>query len=226
VTDDSRFCPACGFTNASGANFCANCGRRLDGQPDDPIAYTASTPRLFGVISPVATFVLACVLLIAALVVFVAGSWILGILLLAVSGTVFVLFLGAAERDPSSGVARGALTAKNRVHDWTSFATGSVGAWTKAGRDVFRIRRELRSLRSERARAQLALGDAAYREDEAGTASLRVRMQEIDAAISTRERERIETLAHAHRRVADERAAGQPTQQLPTEDARREGADD
>lgn len=227
VAEELRPCPACGSANAAVANFCANCGHRLgEGEDAGSIAYTTAPPRLFGVLSPVATLVLACALLLGALVVFAAGSWILGILLLAIAVAVLVLFFGAAERDPSSAVARGAVTARDRLRDWTSLATGSAGAWTKAGRVVLRIKRELRSLRSERASAQLALGEAAYRQDEAATASQRVRMQEIDAAISTRERERNETLAHARRRVADERAAGQPTERLTTEDLPREDAED
>jgi hypothetical protein len=223
---ESRACPACGSANAAVANFCANCGHRLGAGAEGSVAYTVAPPRLFGVLSPVATFVLACVLLLGALVVFAAGSWILGILLLAIAVAVLVLFFGAAERDPSSAVARGAVTARDRLRDWTSFATGSAGAWTKAGRVVLRIKRELRSLRSERASVQLALGEAAYREDEAATASLRVRMQEIDAAISSRERDRVEALAHARRHVAEERAAGQPTERLSTEDVRREDTQD
>jgi hypothetical protein len=225
VADEPRSCPACGSANAAVANFCANCGHRLAEETEGSVAYTTAPPRLFGVLSPIATFVLGCVLLLGALVVFAAGSWILGILFSAIAVAVLVLFFGAAERDPSSSIARAALTARNRLRDWAGFATGSAGAWTKAGRDVFRIKREVWSLRSERDRAQLALGDAAYREDESATASLRVRMQEIDAAISSRERERADALAHARRRVADERVAGQPTEQLSTEDLRREDAE-
>lgn len=210
---EAQACPACGEASPPSAKFCPSCGHRLS-EDVEQVAYTQAPPRLFGVLSPTATFVLGCFLLLATLLAFVAGSWVLGILLLAASGAVFVLFYGAAERDPSNPVSRGALTAKERVRGWTAFTAGSAGAWTRAGRDVVRLRKEVRALRREREQVQRALGEAAYREDDATTASLRTRMREIDDAVSDRERERVATLARARHRVDDERVAVSPTQVL------------
>ena len=135
-------------------------------------------------LAPVPTFVLAVVLLVGALIALIAQSWVLGIMLLAFAAAVFVLFYGAAERDPSSSVARAALGTVAQVSGWTRFAQGSAGAWGSAGRRLFDLRRELRPLRAERREVQSALGDAAYRQDEAAVASLRARMSEIDDAIA------------------------------------------
>ncbi|MBA2643603.1 MAG: hypothetical protein H0U82_11865 [Actinobacteria bacterium] len=208
--NDALTCLACGSTNPPGASFCAACGRKLS--EAEAVAYTVSQPRLFGVLSPVAAFVLGCLLLLGAVVALVAASMVVGIVLLAATMATFVLFYGAAERDPSSSVARGAVTASARMRGWTSLTAGSTKAWTRTGRDLLRLRGELRALRDHR--EQAALGDAAYREDEAAVNSLRERMRELDAEIAAREQARTASLARARNRVADERLAARRTQVL------------
>ena len=210
--NDALTCLACGSTNPPAAKFCAACGRKLS--EAEAVAYTVSRPRLFGVLSPVAAFVLGCVLLLGAVVALVAASMVVGIVLLAAAIAAFVLFYGAAERDPSSSVARGAVTASARMRGWTSLTAGSTKAWTRTGRDLLRLRAELRGLGHDRERTQAALGDAAYREDEAAVNSLRERMRELDAEIAAREQARTASLAQARNRVADERLAARRTQVL------------
>jgi hypothetical protein len=190
----------------------------MDGEESGQIAYSQPEPRLFGVLAPVPTFVLAVVLLVGAIVALIAQSWVLGIMLLAFSAAVFVLFYGAAERDPSSGVARAVLGTVAHVSGWTRFAQGSAGAWGSAGRRLFELRRELRPLRAERRDVQSALGDAAYRQDEAAVSSLRARMTEIDDTIAANEREQEEVRAKARHRVDDERFAVRETQYLPPDE--------
>jgi len=226
VAEPVRTCPVCQLVAAQDARFCSNCGSPMD--PDAPtgsIAYSQPTQRLFGVLAPLPTFVLAAILLLGALIALLSESWVLGVMLLAFSAALFVLFYGAAERDPSSGVSRAALNAGARVSGWTRFVSGSAGAWSGAGRRLYEIRRELGPLRRERREAQLALGDAAYRQDEGTVASLRARIAEIDDAISGREREREETLARARRRVEDERMEVRDTELVPPDDAPEEPAD-
>jgi hypothetical protein len=220
VTESVRTCPACRLAVAADARFCPNCGNRLDGEPGvGNIAYTQPTPRLFGVLAPLPTFVLACILLAGSLVALLMQSWVLGVMLLAFAAALFVLFYGAAERDPTSPVARAALSGVGRVSSWTRFAHGSAGAWGSAGRRVFDLRREIKGLRKERREVQLALGGAAYGEDEAAVASLKARMREIDDGIEAREAERAEAIARARNRVDDERLAVRETQFLPPDDA-------
>jgi hypothetical protein len=219
VAEPVRTCPVCQLVAAQDARFCSNCGIPLDGEAaPGSVSYSQPTPRLFGVLAPGPTFVVAAILLFGALIALLAGSWVLGVLLLAFSAALFVLFYGAAERDPSSGVSRAASNAVGRVSGWTRFVSGSAGAWSGASRRLYDIRRELGPLRRERREAQLALGDAAYRQDEGTVASLRARIAEIDDAISAREREREETLAKARRRVEDERMEVRDTELVPPED--------
>jgi uncharacterized protein YdcH (DUF465 family) len=227
VAESVRICPACRLAAPLDARFCSNCGAALegDGTPGS-ISYSQPSPRLFGVLAPLPTFVLAAILFVGALLALIAQSWVLAVMLLAFSAALFVLFYGAAERDPSSGVARVALRTVSRVAGWTRFATGSAGAWSGAGRRVYEIRRELRPLRAERGQVQLALGEAAYKQDEPTIASLRARMAELDDAIADREREREEALAKARNRVEEERLEVRDTQFLPQDDAASESPAD
>ena len=220
MTESVRTCPACRLAVAVDARFCPNCGTRVDGEvADSPISYSQPETRLFGVLAPLPTFVLGCVLLAGALAGLVAQSWVLGVMLLAFAAAVFVLFYGAAERDPRSGVSRFALGTVGRISSWTRFAQGSAGAWSNAGRRVIGLRREIGPLRKERREIQFALGDAAYRQDEATVASLRARIAEIDDAIAEKDHEREEALARARNRIEDERLAVRETQYLPPDDA-------
>lgn len=226
MAEPVRTCPVCQLVAAQDARFCSNCGSSLDGEAGPgSISYSEPTPRLFGVLAPLPTFVLAAMLLVGALIALLGQSWVLGVLLVAFSAALFVLFYGAAERDPSSGVSRAALRTVGRVSGWTRFLSGSAGAWSGAGRRLYDIRRELGPLRRERREVQLALGDAAYRQDEGTVASLRARIAEIDDAISGREREREETLAKARRRVEDERMEVRHTQVVPPDEPPETPAD-
>ena len=111
MAEPVRTCPVCQLVAAPDARFCSNCGSSLDGDDGAPgsISYSQPTQRLFGVLAPLPTFVLAAILLFGALIALLSQSWVLGVMLLAFSAALFVLFYGAAERDPSSGVSRAAL---------------------------------------------------------------------------------------------------------------------
>jgi hypothetical protein len=211
VTGNARSCPVCAGAVPQDANYCPSCGLQL--VADDASRATA-TPKLFGVVSPTAAFVLACMLLLGALAAAIAGSIVFTILLLAAAGAVFVLFYGAAERDPSGRVASAALAGNERIRGWTTSSGGWARAWSGAGRDVVRLRREVRALNGERQRLRPVLGDAAYRNDEPALSSLRARMQEIDDAVAARERARVDTVARARARVDDARDAGRATEVL------------
>jgi ribosomal protein L40E len=212
--DEQAACWRCGAAAPAGARFCPTCGHALlgDGQRED---YEPGVPRLFGVLSPLTTLVFGCMLLLGAIVAFAAASPIAAIVLLALAGAVFVLSYGAAERERSSAASRRLLRATQAVRGWTSFTTSSAGAWSRAGRQIWRLRAELRRLRRERRDAQLTLGDAAYRGDEAAVALLRERMRHLDGEIESREAARTAALSRARRRVADERTAAHHTEVIP-----------
>lgn len=211
MTGNARSCPVCTGVVPQDANYCPSCGLQL---VEDDTSYETASPKLFGVVSPTAAFVLACLLLLGAIAAAVAESIVFTILLLAAAGAVFVLFYGAAERDPSGRVASTALAGDQRIRGWKTSTGGWARAWSDASRDVVRLRREVRALRREQQRLRPALGDAAYRDDEPAVSSLRTRMLEIDEAVAARERERVEAVARARARVDDARVAVQPTEVL------------
>jgi hypothetical protein len=220
MADSVRTCPVCRLAVAEDAHFCSNCGSPLDKDvAAGTIAYSQPQPRLFGVLAPLPTFVLAVVLLVGALIALFVGSWILGVMLLALSAALFVLFYGAAERDPSSGVARAAVGAVRRASGWARYLSGSAEAWGGAGRRLYDVRRDIAPLRKERREVLYALGDAVYRGDDETVASLRARVAEIDDAVVEKEQERERILRDARRRVADERLEVRDTQFLPPDDA-------
>jgi hypothetical protein len=206
----------CRLAAAPDARFCPNCGSPLEGATPS-ISYSEPSQRLFGVLAPTPTFVLATVFLAGALVALLAESWVLAVLLCAFAAALYLLFYGAAERDPTSRVSRAVLGNVTRVRGWTRYASGSAGAWSGAGRRLYDIRREIGPLRKERRGVQYALGEAAYRRDEATVASLRARMAEIDDELVERERERERTLENARRRIEEERLEARQTQFLPPE---------
>jgi hypothetical protein len=217
VTDST--CPTCSEPITEGARFCASCGVRLEGEVAEPgsISYTQPEPRLFGVLQPTPTFVLACVVMVGSIVALASGSIVLWVILVTLAIALFVLFYAAAERNPEDRVARAAVDNVERVFGWWRFGRESATAWSGAGRRVVQIKRELRPLRAERLEAQLALGGAAYVHDETGVASLRARIAQIDDRIEALENESAEVVARAKTRVDDERLTVTPTQHLPPE---------
>jgi hypothetical protein len=205
-----RLCPACGLASSADARYCSRCGHALD--------EGVGARHLFGVLAPGPIFVLGCLVLLAAVLALIAGSAIAAIVLAAFAAASFVLFASAAERDPGSPVARVLLRLARRVRGWVVFGKESLEAWAHATRDVAKLRGESRSLRRERTRAIGALGEAAYREDEATAGALRLRIREIDEGLATREQAKSASLAKARRHVHEEHVAVQPTQRFTVDE--------
>jgi hypothetical protein len=199
-----RVCSTCGAASAWDARFCQQCGRPLDER----------SPHYYGVLSPGPAFVLGCLLLVAAVIAVLAGSVIAAIVLLAIAVVAFLFFYEAARRSPDDRVARSVASSGDHLRGWARLATTSVAAWTRAGRDVVRLRRESRSLRREREPTLRLLGEAVYREDEPLVQTLLERIREIDGELEKREEARVGALTTARRHVDEERGAAGPTQRF------------
>lgn len=223
-------CPSCGASAPAAARFCSNCGTRLDGgdtqavplPPSEPgpvpVNIAHADPRLFGVVPPLFALGLACLLTVLAIVAFAVGNWVIGLALVIVAVVLFVLFVGAARHAPTSPVAQATLTAGDRITSWIGFFTGSANAWSTAGREVLRLRGELRALRPEREQVQYALGGAAYRERDSEVASLRARLRDLDREIDERVAASAATLEQARRRSRKERLAVRPTEKMTVDE--------
>jgi hypothetical protein len=205
-----RVCSACGSASSWDANFCQQCGRRLD--------VDRAAPRYYGMLSPGPAFVLVCLLLVAAVIALIVGSVVATVVLVGLAAVAFVFFYGAARRNPGDPVARRVFASAHHVRGWAKFGLASLVAWGRAARDVVRLRRESRSLRKEREPMLRSLGDAVYREDEPLVKTLRERIREIDGELAQREDARAEALAAARRHVEEEREAARATEQLSVDD--------
>ena len=212
-----RVCAACGAPSAWDARFCQQCGR--------PLCEVAKAPRYYGALSPGPAFVLGSLLLGAAIVALVAGRALVAAALAAVAIVMFVFFYGAARRNPESPLTRRAVVSGRRLRGWTQLALASIAAWSRAARDVVRLRWRARSLRRQREPVLRSLGDAAYREDEPLVATLRERVREIDDELAKRNEERAEALAVARRQVHHEREAARATELLSVEEIASAGDD-
>jgi hypothetical protein len=231
-------CPSCGVSAPAAARFCSSCGARLDGgdtqavplPPSEPapapVSIAHAEPRLFGVVPPLFAFGLGCLLAVLAIVAFAVGNWVVGLALVIVSGAFFALFVGAAKHAQSSPIAQATLTVGDRIRSWIGFAGGSANAWSAAGREVLRLRGELRALRPEREQVQYALGDAAYRERESEVASLRARLHDLDRAIDERVAAGAAAVEHARRRSRRERLAIRPTEQMSVDEIEKSSPDE
>jgi hypothetical protein len=218
VSSVPRVCSACGAASAWDARFCQQCGRRLDD--------AETTPRYYGALSPGPPFVLGCILVIAGIVALLAWSIVAAVVLLGLAVVVFVFFYEAARRNPDDAVARRVFSSARHLRGWAVFVRASTAAWTRAGREVVRLRGESRTLRREREPALRSLGDAAYREDESLVKALQARVREIDEEIARRDRARAEALATARRHVDEERDAARATQELSVDEIASGGGDD
>jgi hypothetical protein len=222
----SAKCPSCGAPVDAEARFCSSCGTRLDAgetqavplppteQGPVPMRHVQVEPRLFGVVPAGLTLVLGGVLALAGIILLATGGVLSGLLVLVIAALLLTLFFGAAQHAPTSPLATKALSAVDYVKSWLGFLGGSASAWSAAGREVLRLRREIRSLRPERDDVQFALGGAAYRENEAEAASLRAHLRDLDRAIAERESACERALARARKVSRRERLAVQATERI------------
>jgi hypothetical protein len=166
-------------------------------------------PRLFGVVPPLTTLGLGLAALAVGAMALATAHWLLGTIVTLVALVLLALFVEAGRRFRSSDAASRLAT---RLRDWSGFAAGSAGAWSRAGRELLGARRELAALRAARERTQLELGAAVYRHDDAEVERLRARMHELDERARERAALTHEAIDEARRRVGDERLAIQPTE--------------
>jgi len=229
-------CATCGAETAADAQFCAHCGTRLVAADAPaagdlpagelgPVSHAYAERRVFGLAPPALVFALALCALVVATVLFVAGHWVAGLVLLILSAGFAALFLAAARQLPQGRLAHAAVEASDRARWRAGFARVSVSSWTWAGREVVRLRVLQRRLRREQRGLIYDLGEAVLAgEDgraEALTSEARARGERIDEC----ERQVRLTLASAHERVGRERAVVEPTRILADGRGDRAGAE-
>ena len=147
-------CSHCGGTLPADATFCPSCGRRTDAPPVDvrdvPIDVQHAEPRYFGLGTPVFVLSAAALLLLLGIVLAVTGYLVAGVIAIVIAFCLLPAFLAGARRWPDTSIAQLGVSTADRVRDEAGFAVDSVSAWSRAGRDVARLRKEQFTLKRRR----------------------------------------------------------------------------
>ena len=101
------------------------------------------------------------------------------------------------------------------LRETTGYAVESVAVHSTARVELYRLRRELTELLSQRAESARLLGEAVYADDEEGTKTAREQLKELDGLVSAKEDEMERTAADAIERIQRAQLQVQPTQVEP-----------
>ena len=215
-------CSHCGGTLPADATFCPSCGRRTDAPPvavrDVPIDVQHAEPRYFGLGTPVFVLSAAALLLTFGIVLAATGYLVAGIIAIVIAICLLPAFLAGARRWPDTSIARLGVSTAHRVRDEAGFAVESVSAWSRAGRDVARLRKEQFTLRRQRDARVRELGVSFYSDD--GRANeLKTEAKELDARMAANELALKRAVAGARRQSRRRRATVVPTEVIKPEPA-------
>jgi hypothetical protein len=215
-------CANCSAPLPRGARFCASCGTpvqsgdtvRAEVPPNEtgpaPVAVTHATPRWFGLAPPTVLFALAVVLLVAAVVLLVIGSWVGGLVLLGLALLFAAGFLEAGRRKPDAAIVSASVGAVDSARARAGYTAQAFLTRTTARREITRRRGEAMRLESERERLLGRLGAAVYA--GADGAAERETIAALDERMAGLEREASEIAATAQERVQAARRQVQPTE--------------
>lgn len=213
-------CSHCGGELPASAVFCPSCGRRTDAPPtevrDVPIDVQHAEARYFGLGQPIFVFSFAVALLVLGIVLLVAGSVALGAIAIVLAFCLLPAFLAGARRWPDTRVARAGISTADRVRNEADVAVASISTWSRAGRDVVRLRKAQFQLRRDRDAKIRELGQSVF-EDDGRADELKAAAKELDDQIAANERELQRTIAGARRRVRKGRAAVVATEVIAPE---------
>ena len=213
-------CSHCGGSLPADATFCPSCGRRTDAPAADvrefPIDVQHAEPRYFGLGTPVVVLSVAAVLLVVGIVLAATGYLVAGIVAIVVAFCLLPAFLAGARRWPDTSIAKLGVSTADRVRDEAGFAVESVSAWSRAGRDVARLRKEQFTLRRQRDARVRDLGVSFYTDD--GRADeLKAAAKELDARMAANELALERAVAGARRQTRKRRATVVPTEVIKPE---------
>jgi hypothetical protein len=222
-------CSHCGGSLPADATFCPSCGRRTDAPPvtvrDVPIDVQHAEPRYFGLGTPVFVLSAAAALLVLGIVLIATGSLIVGVIAIVIAVCLLPAFLAGARRWPDTSIARLGVGTADRVRDEAGFAVESISAWSRAGRDVARLRKEQFTLRRERDAKVRELGFAFY-SDDGRADELKAAAKALDERMAANEREMRRSVASARRQTRKGRATVAPTEVIKPEPVTEVAADE
>lgn len=211
---DARFCPSCGTAVQSEDTV------RADVPPHEstvaPATVGWSSPRWFGVTPPTALFALTAALVVAAGVLLVLGSWVVGLLLLGLGLLCAAAFLEAGRRRPDAPVVERSVGAFDAAKARAGATVQTLLTRSSARQAIAQRRAEAMRLVEEREALLRALGEAVYRGEDG--AAERERIAALDGRRAELEHEAAEIAQGAADRVAEARLAVQETAVRPMRD--------
>jgi hypothetical protein len=212
-------CSHCGGTLPADATFCPSCGRRTNAPVDGDVAVDVhyAEPRFFGLAPPVFVFSAAILLLVFGIVLLFTGALAVGVIAIVVALCLLPTFLAGARRWPETRLARAGVSAADRLRGEAGVAAESVSTWSRASRDVARLRKEQFRLRRERDAKVRELGVAVHADDPSAD-DLKAAAKELEVRIAENDRRLQSTVAGARRRVREEREAVVSTEVLAPEE--------
>ena len=204
----SDTCPTCNASVSGESRFCPECGSPLP----DPEGVEVRLRKYWS--SPDLSLLLGIALAGGGVLLVGFQVWLWGILALAAAAVVFVLRTKVARHEVGAllGTTRTRFSAHRRV----------VGARSHGQLELFRLRRELAELQSERSRGYHELGRATHAGEHAEADAARERLDEVSARIAEKEAEIGALVGQMQERVRMAQAEITPTglMEAPPEPAR------
>jgi hypothetical protein len=156
--------------------------------------------------------------IVIALLLIVLGSWVAGVVFLAISGVAVSFLAIAARREPDEHASRIAINAAGRADGWARLTAVAVRASARAGLELGRLWVRRRRLRFELRRQLAPLGEAVHRDDQDRAEQLKARADELNRAIQETDRRSSEAIAALRNLLGRERAVSHSTERLPVVD--------
>ena len=183
---------------------------------DVPIEVQHAEPRYFGLGTPVFVFSAAAALLVLGIVLIVTGFLVVGVIAIVVAVCLLPAFLAGARRWPDTSIAKLGVSTADRVRDEARVGVESISAWSRAARNVARLRKEQFGLRRERDTRIRELGVSFY-SDDGRADELKAAAKALDERMAANERELQRTVAGARRQTRKGRATVVPTEVIKPE---------
>jgi zinc-ribbon domain len=189
-------CPTCGAGVPAESRFCSECGT------PKPVADGVETRLRKYWPAPDLGLVAGLVFAGIGIVLLGAQLWLWALLALVLAAAVFLIRWEAARPRTRAALAR--LSAHRRV----------VGARSRGQLELFRLRRELAELQTERNHAYQELGRAAHAGDAHAARAATAHVDDVGARILAREAEIATLLEEMRERVRQAQAEVTPTRSL------------
>ena len=158
----------------------------------------------------------AAALLLLGIVLAATGFVIVGIVAIAVAVCLVPVFVSGARRWPDTSIAQIGVSTADRVRGEAGVAIESVSAWTRAGRDVARLRKEQFQLRRRRDGIVRELGVSFY-SDDGRADEMKAAAKALDKQMASNELELQRAVASARRQTRKGRATVVATEVIKPE---------